>query len=71
MKAKKTKHGTLTGYFSEGCRCEKCKAAASAYYYERKAKKSKEDTAIYKACYDYMRIAHPRVLNRIIEEQGK
>ena len=28
-------HGTISGYIHHGCRCEACRAARRAYYYDR------------------------------------
>ena len=42
----KRRHGTLTGYSNDGCRCEPCSDAYRAYYRARIAKKkqTKEKT---------------------------
>lgn len=37
VRGETTRHGTICGYFSSGCRCADCKAAAHGYYQARKA----------------------------------
>jgi hypothetical protein len=32
-----TNHGTITGYYGTGCRCQDCREAARLYYHERVA----------------------------------
>lgn len=38
------KHGTLTGYANRKCRCDECRAAARAYYAERRKRCRPETT---------------------------
>lgn len=38
----KRRHGTLTGYSNDGCRCEPCSDAYRAYYQARRAKKQSQ-----------------------------
>lgn len=35
------KHGTITGYTSYSCRCDRCKAVGTAYKHNLRARKAK------------------------------